>query len=155
MTDRGGRRGWRIAFGRDPSAQEKETAVDYLQQEFPSPIVSDDLQHERVSLCRLTLHGGIFYAAGRARHRLACRARDLASAGGGSPLSPKKPAFKAFGEERNIAVHAGRTEPGGHFRPEAAARGNYTGSTHRRASAMEAPERQVSAIERAGIEAQV
>ena len=124
---------WKLAFGRPPAAEERKTALDYLKRNSLPRLVPFDLQHERVYLCRLTefaprsfcRHAGLgigWLAA--ARHvpadGMAAAARESAGSEGA--------AVAGHCEARDLAVHAGRTQPGGHVRSEAAARPSCTGS---------------------------
>jgi hypothetical protein len=44
--------GWRLAFGRPPIAEERQTALDYLRRNSLPRLLLSDVQYERVYLCR-------------------------------------------------------------------------------------------------------
>ena len=110
---------YRVAAGVRPSSRRRGTPerARLPAAQFPSPPLPADLQHERVYLCRLTFPPQ-FLQNIRPGHRVAGGAGPL-------PANGARPSSRTAGAESSsparhrqkcdLAVHAGRPQPGGHL----------------------------------------
>ena len=92
--------GWKLAFGRTPTAAERADRAGLPAAQFPAAPLPSDLQHERVHLCRLIIRVASFLQNAGHGHWLAGRpgsapAERRRRRDAPSPLAPKKPPLPA------------------------------------------------------------